>query len=96
MSHGQRSLLEGLDLFSFLFIALPLTHLAEIPIAMHRKFVSSFSFGKYLDTFMHKIFSLSLRYLGAHHPKEKVNILCINVSRYLPKEKEETNFLCMA
>ena len=26
-------------------------------------------------------------------PKERENILCMNVSIYLPKEKEETNFL---
>ena len=26
-------------------------------------------------------------------PKEREFILCINVFRYLPKEKEETNFL---
>ena len=31
--------------------------------------------------------------MGAYYPRERENILCINVSRYLPKEKEETNFL---
>ena len=33
--------------------------------------------------------------LGAYYPRDRENILCINVSRYLPKEKEETNFPCM-
>ena len=31
--------------------------------------------------------------MGAYYPRERENILCINVSRYLPKEKGETNFL---
>ena len=30
--------------------------------------------------------------MGTYYPRERENILCINVSRYLPKEKEETNF----
>ena len=32
--------------------------------------------------------------MGAHNTQERENILCINVSRYLPKEKEETNYPC--
>ena len=40
-----------------------------------------------------KILEAFLEMLGAQNTQEKENILCINVFRYLPKEKEETNFL---
>ena len=70
--HGQDISSKSLDLFPLLF-ASPLTILGRPPCASICKFVSSFSFGKYLDTFMHKIFSLPMGMLGAYGLLERAS-----------------------
>ena len=71
-AHGQDLPSKSLNLFPLLF-ASPLTPFGRNSLCMCGKFVSSFSFGKYHDTFMHKIFSLSLGMLGAQGHLEKAS-----------------------